>query len=429
MTQHTTPTSGAADLPEALRLADILDLLAMDMKTPRQAAAELRRLHSLTAQAISAEPAGAGYAALPESLMLAVDRWFADNTGLGGCSGKDVRELAELFYDVTHEGGRESVDDALAIVESFGPGIGGLNDTYARQVLLAAEVTRLRGIYKSAVAGRASMRDALRAPHGQAPAGATPLEFTKEWCMAAAKAEEDSGADISAGVPFSPQAAQQAPTGDWIERWYGSGGKEGYEGWSIVNKDDRALVAYLGRNVEAAVVTQIVMTHNATITTPTPQATQQAPSSYGSPELQAMIVARCVEKDRAQQAPAGATLRHLEAVIKGAADKLDAAVRCPQNAVDALIHEALEILDGDREPYCTPSPQPAPPADSQQAPPADSVLEDAARLDWLDQQCGGAYGFEDMHEGNRWEIMGAYANVRQAIDAERAACKQGGQKP
>lgn len=30
--------------PEALRLADVLDLLAMDMKTPRQAAAELRRL-------------------------------------------------------------------------------------------------------------------------------------------------------------------------------------------------------------------------------------------------------------------------------------------------------------------------------------------------------------------------------------------------
>lgn len=56
---------------------------------------------------------------------------------------------------------------------------------------------------------------------------------------------------------------------------------------------------------------------------------------------------------------------------------------------------------------------------------ADSVLEDAARLDWLDQQCE-AYGFQDIHEGNRWEISGAYANVREAIDAERAARKQGG---
>ena len=199
----TTPTSGAADLPEALRVP--LDSLHADAGylcgrllngslTQEQVVESIRRridaakLAALTAQAISkapdhvaevgnmveqaisAEPAGAGYAELPESLMLAVDRWFADNTGLGGCSGKDVRGLAELFYDVTYEGGRESVDDALAIVESFGPGIGGLNDTYARQVLLAAEVTRLRGIYKSAVAGRASMRDALRASHGQAPA-------------------------------------------------------------------------------------------------------------------------------------------------------------------------------------------------------------------------------------------------------------------
>lgn len=32
--------------PRALYLADVLDLLAMDMKTPRQAAAELRRLHA-----------------------------------------------------------------------------------------------------------------------------------------------------------------------------------------------------------------------------------------------------------------------------------------------------------------------------------------------------------------------------------------------
>jgi hypothetical protein len=56
---------------------------------------------------------------------------------------------------------------------------------------------------------------------------------------------------------------------------------------------------------------------------------------------------------------------------------------------------------------------------------ADSVLEDAARLDWLDQQCE-AYGFQDIHEGNRWEISGPYANVRVAIDAERAARKQGG---
>lgn len=104
------------------------------------------------AQPAGAQQPGAAYAALPESLILAVDRWFADNTGLGGCGDEDVRELAALFYGVTHKGGRETVDDALEIVESFGPGIGGLNDTYARQILLANEVKR------------------LRAPRGQAPA-------------------------------------------------------------------------------------------------------------------------------------------------------------------------------------------------------------------------------------------------------------------
>ena len=86
------------------------------------------------------------YEELPDSLICAVDQWFADNIkDSDGCTTQDVSELAEIFYGVTHEGGRESVDDALAIVKSFGPGIGGINDTYARQVLLAEEVERLRG--------------------------------------------------------------------------------------------------------------------------------------------------------------------------------------------------------------------------------------------------------------------------------------------
>lgn len=83
---------------------------------------------------------------IPEHLTLAVDRWFSENTGLGGCSDKDVAELASIFYEVAFNGGRESVDDALAVVESFGPGIAGLNDTYARQILLAQEVHRLRAV-------------------------------------------------------------------------------------------------------------------------------------------------------------------------------------------------------------------------------------------------------------------------------------------
>lgn len=40
---------------------------------------------------------------------------------------------------------------------------------------------------------------------------------------------------------------------------------------------------------------------------------------------------------------------------------------------------------------------------------------DVRRLDKLDALCE-AYGFEGIHEGNRWMIEGPYRNVRVAID-------------
>lgn len=72
---------------------------------------------------------------------------------------------------------------------------------------------------------------------------------------------------------FGACSCGQAPdAGAWIERWYGSGGKDGYEGWSIVSKEGRGLVAYLGRDVESGAVTEIVMAHNATLASTTAQA-------------------------------------------------------------------------------------------------------------------------------------------------------------
>jgi len=113
------------------------------------------------------------------NLVRAVDDWFAQNTGLGGCSNKDVAELAALFYGVVFDGGRESVEDALTIVESFGPGIQGLNDTFARQVLLASEVKRLRAALASKPVAPPA-REALKWPvwqpehYGTCPARNTP---------------------------------------------------------------------------------------------------------------------------------------------------------------------------------------------------------------------------------------------------------------
>jgi hypothetical protein len=57
---------------------------------------------------------------------------------------------------------RESVTDALSIVESYGPWGADLNDAHRRQIVLAEEVLRLRHVYELAVRGRAEMRDALR---------------------------------------------------------------------------------------------------------------------------------------------------------------------------------------------------------------------------------------------------------------------------
>jgi hypothetical protein len=62
--------------------------------------------------------------------------------------------------------------------------------------------------------------------------------------------------------------------------------------------------------------------------------------------------------------------------------------------------------------------QPPPGTKLYTHPPSDA--RDAERLDWLDSQ-GYAYGFQDMHEGNRWMIDGPFTNVRAAIDAALAA--------
>ena len=62
----------------------------------------------------------------------------------------------------TQDVARESVDDALMIVASYGPWGADLNDAHRRQIVLADEVHRLRHLYEMAVHGRAEMRAALR---------------------------------------------------------------------------------------------------------------------------------------------------------------------------------------------------------------------------------------------------------------------------
>ena len=58
------------------------------------------------------------------------------------------------------------------------------------------------------------------------------------------------------------------------------------------------------------------------------------------------------------------------------------------------------------------------------------LLRDRDRLNKLDQ-AGYAYGFEDIHEGNCWDISGPFKNVRDAIDSMPAidAAMQSEAKP
>ena len=99
------------------------------------------------------------------------------------------------------------------------------------------------------------------------------------------------------------QAVQAAvPNGRWIERWHGSGGKEGLEGWSILDAESRALVAYLGRNVDSETVTAITMAHN----TPAEGVPEQMPEA-----IEQMAV------DRYKVVPSHESMFHSWAVVAG----------------------------------------------------------------------------------------------------------------
>jgi hypothetical protein len=77
---------------------------------------------------------------------------------------------------------RESVDDALMIVASYGHWGADLNDAHRRQIVLADEVLRLRKLYEMSVGGRAEMRTALRlAREGYASEAATGQPVLPQW--------------------------------------------------------------------------------------------------------------------------------------------------------------------------------------------------------------------------------------------------------
>ena len=78
------------------------------------------------------------------------------------------------------------------------------------------------------------------------------------------EAVEQAAAIIANGgeapkAPLAPPAEQQDR---WVERWHGSGGKEFWEGWSILNAANREMIAHLGPDVDPDAVRGIVAAHN-----------------------------------------------------------------------------------------------------------------------------------------------------------------------
>ncbi len=70
--------------PEALRLADVLDLLWMDGHTPQKAAAELRRLHSMNAQLLELLEEARDELKVEEEQLEFVSRIFAATAAAKG---------------------------------------------------------------------------------------------------------------------------------------------------------------------------------------------------------------------------------------------------------------------------------------------------------------------------------------------------------
>lgn len=68
--------------------------------------------------------------------------------------------------------------------------------------------------------------------------------------------------DLQEALTTAPKAVPVS-TDRWRERWHGSGGVSGLQGWSIINDRTSELVAYLGTNVSSDAVSEIVMAHNS----------------------------------------------------------------------------------------------------------------------------------------------------------------------
>ena len=123
-----------------------------------------------------------GTADLPGALTVAVDCWFAKNTGLGGCSDKDVRELADIFRIHALAAGQATAAQAVAepakndtaYAELPEPDIAVGNDGRAL-IYTSKDIVGEPYYAADQLRAFADATHALRASHGQAPASVLHL--------------------------------------------------------------------------------------------------------------------------------------------------------------------------------------------------------------------------------------------------------------
>ena len=328
----TTPTSGAADLPEALRLADIADdeSWAFVIGVRKDIAAELRRLHALAAGQATAAQQGAAYAALPTSSY--AGRVYEEGFLIGTCPLYTVDQL-HAFADATHT---------------------------------------------------------LRASHGQAPAGATLRSMIE-------------GMSVSVDVSTGDHDAGHRYFGTVTEAMECQGDKHG--------------------------VTLLVQDAEPNFAAPTPQAAQPAPATQQAGEVRrAELVPGVMHCAKCKFQLNRVTLCVSDGNAYAGNNKTEP---CPngcgplwpvtweqeaKNCWKALeeMHERL---------MAAAAPQPSPTAQ------ADSVQEDAARLDWLEQNLFHRemdewdVKFGGRGDQNMWVLFapkGVQGSARRIISAARA---------
>lgn len=296
--------------PEALRLADELEEPLCDFPDPTtleaEAAAELRRLHAenqaLRAKLNTYEDLGdagsdvqllrMGYAAARLEIE-SLRKEHADELAVAYmCGASREKELAAP--QVAAYAAQDS-EHQLAIME--GERNASL-DAYSRVVSITSAESRL---YERAFTSGWDRRDRL-ASYGQAPAQAAP-------------------AAVAGPSGYGPKVTVKRRCSDC----------------KACNSESYAVQGDSGHYVYCE--------HPSL-----PERKYIGDTNWNTPHW-------CpVSAPTTQPAPQQGEGRNLQAVINAAADKLDAAKRCHQSAVDTLIDEALEILDGDRDPH-KPAPQ------------------------------------------------------------------------